>query len=168
MKHCCVTLLVMDGLAWPERFVGEGSAIVGDLPAVVLRPHVREGRLPVMRGEKDFLVIFPRFVLWLDVKKSELTGEPAPVEVFGSHDVRVIPARAGRLRNKRILAAAKSRNERSSLFFGAIDVGGDKLPIPMNEFGHIRVVLELKRRPLPSAHAQHRTCPLPVVSYGLH
>ena len=75
----------------------------------------------MMRRDKNFLIIFSGLVLRLDIKKSELTSEPAAVEMLHGHGMRVVPARPRGLGSERILAVAMRGNEWSSFFLGTVN-----------------------------------------------
>ena len=75
-------LLHADRIAVPERLVVDRAVLVGDFPAVVRGPEVRERRSPVMRGQENFLIVISRLALRLDVEESELAVERAPYRDF--------------------------------------------------------------------------------------
>ena len=87
MKQDPLTGFYADRLAVTERFIVERRGSVHDLHAVVgRRPfsyilHANEMRIPLVRGEKNFLIILAGIVFRLDVEEAELSGIQATAEL---------------------------------------------------------------------------------------
>ncbi len=75
-------------------------------------------------------------------------------------------AKAGRLWREGDAAHAMRGNVGRALLRRAIDSGGQKLAVPMQLFGRVRVVVDVDDNTLAFCHAQERAGELAVV--GLH
>ena len=129
-----------------ERFVVDGGGVIHDFHAVVRwRPfsdvlHADEFRLPLMRREKNFLIIIAGIVFWLDVEEAELSGVQATAQIVAGEGMGVIPAGSTRLRGERILARSSSRNHRCSFFHRAVHFRRHVKSMPMHELRHVAIV----------------------------
>ena len=129
-----------------ERFVIDRGGLIHNLHAVVRRRpfsyvlHADEFRIPLMRREKNFLVIIAWIVFGLDVKKAKLTGIQAAAQVFAGEGVGVIPAGSARLRRERILARTSRRHHRRPFFHRAVHFRRHVETVPMHQLGNVAVV----------------------------
>ena len=78
-------------------------------------------------------------------------------------DVGVVEAVAGRLGNESDAAASMRGNEGRSLFGRAIDVGGNKLPVPMQLLGRVGLIVDVDGDRAPFLEAEQRPGKLAVV-----
>src|SRR5579863_3826393 len=159
-------LLHADGIAVPERLVVDRAVLVGDFPAVVRGPQMRERRPPVMGGQEKFLIVISRLALRFHIEEPELAAELSNIEISLGRHMRVIPARPDGSRLKRVLAAAVSRNNRRSFLHGAIDLRSHKLPMPVHKFRHVRVVVYIDSNALAFAKAQDGARDFAIVPGG--
>ena len=107
-----------------------------------------------MRGQENFLIVISRLALRFHVEESELPAELSNIEISLGRHVRVIPARPDRPRLKSVLAAAVRGDDRRSFFLGAIHFGSDELPVPVDKFRHVGVVVHVDGDALAFAKAQ--------------
>src|ERR1700760_2071400 len=87
-----------------------------------------------MQCKKNLLVVTARIVPRLDEQKSVLAGVLPLVQIFAGEGVGVIPAEAGRARSECVTSVTAARDQRSSLFHGAVHLGRQKEAMPVNHF----------------------------------
>src|SRR6267378_7488752 len=93
VKQNAIASAHADRLAVSKRFVIDRGGLIHNLHTVVRRRpfsyvlHADEFRIPLMRREKNFLVIIAWIVFGLDVKKAKLTGIQATAQVFAGEGV---------------------------------------------------------------------------------
>src|SRR5258705_2178306 len=110
VKQNAIASAHADRLAVSKRFVIDRGGLIQHLYRVVRRPpfsyvlHGDEFRIPLMRREKNFLVIIAGIVFRFDVEEAKLSGIQATAQVFAGEGVGVIPAGSAWLRCERILA----------------------------------------------------------------
>src|SRR5215475_15476967 len=127
MKQNALAGLYPDRLAVTQCFVVEGGGMIHDLQAVVgWRPlsyvlHAYKHRIPLMRREKNFLIIAAWIALGLDVEETKLSRVKASPQIFAGKGMSVIPPASARLRRERILPRASGGNHRRSFLHRAVD-----------------------------------------------
>src|SRR5258706_15452 len=94
--------------------------------------------------------------LGLYVPRAALAAVLACVQVATRGQVRVIEAQAGRARCKRDATHTARWNIRRAFFGCAIDVGGQKLAVPMQLFRRICVVVDVDDHALAFLETQQR------------
>jgi hypothetical protein len=78
----------------------------------------------------------------------------------------MIEAEARRLRHEGDSVHAASRHEGRAFLRRPIDVARDHLPMPMHEFGHVGVVVDVDYRALSFLEADERPWKLAVIERG--
>ena len=196
MKEDALALLHANGFSVAEHAAIDGEGVVADLVAVRhafgersfhrrlaliferlhaggrrkgVHGHVAaaaEGGLEFFQNEEDFAIVTARLVLRLDVDRSDLSAVLAGGEIGSGAIVRVIEAKARRLRHKGDATLAVRRDERRALFGGAIHIDRDELSVPVQLLGRVGVVEDVDGDGLTFFEAQQRSGELAVVSRG--
>src|SRR6266480_5425855 len=146
-----------------ERFAIERRGSIHHLHAVVRRRplfyvlHADEFRIPLMRREKNFLVIIAGIVFGFDVEEAKLSGVQAAAQIFAGEGMGVIPAGSAGLRGERILTRTSRGHHRRPFFHRAVDFRRHVEAVPMHELGNVAVVVYVHDDSLAFLHAQQRS-----------
>src|SRR5580700_8022907 len=126
---------------FPEGLVGSGRSkeIHGHISAAA------EGGLEFLEREKNFTVIFARFLARLNVDRTDLATVLSGGQIGSGAIVRVVEAEADWLWCEDDAALAMSRDEGSAFFGGAVHVNRNLLAVPMQLLGRVGVVVEIDR-----------------------
>ncbi len=130
-----------------------------------MSPPLLKSRIEFLQDEEHFAVVPAGFVLWLDVDRPDLAAVLPGRKVRASAIMRVIEAEAGGtwLENEPALAM---RGDKGRPFFGgAVDVGRNFLPVPVELLGSVGVVEHVDGNLPAFFEAQQRTRELPVVGH---
>src|ERR1700744_5665684 len=103
-----------------EQFVIEKSILIGHIERIHRRSHTYQGRLPMMNGEKDFLIVTANVIFRLDIEESILASVGSAREVVLSRSMRVIPASPGGFRCKAISQLSMRRNHRRAFLHRSV------------------------------------------------
>ena len=185
VKQDALSLFHPHRLAVTQAFSVDGEPLVSDLPTVgllVLRLcglgghllavgfllHLRGGveRLPLVCRQEDLLVVLSGIVFRFDVHERELSGVSAAVQVGHGHRVSVDEARAEWRGRQTVAQLAVGRHHAALLLFGAIHIGGNRLPVPVHEFRGICVIEQIDGHGNSFAQADERTGHRTVVADG--
>ena len=107
-------------------------------------------------------------MLWLDVDGAGLAGIGAAIQIGTRRNMGVIEAETCRLRQEGDPPHASCRHEGRAFFGRTVDVAWNHLPVPMHEFRHVGVIVDVDHRPLPFLEADQRSGELPVIERGRH
>src|SRR5262249_15895502 len=174
MKQNTRAGLHSDRLAVTEAFVIERSGPIHDFQGVVRRRpladvlHADEVRLPLMRREKNFLIIVAWIALGLNIEETKLSRVKTAAQIFAGKDVGVIPPASARLRRERILPRGAWSNHRCSFFHGPVHFRWNVKAMPVDELGNVTVVADIDGDSLAFLHAQQRPRRAPVVTDRLN
>ena len=119
-----------------------------------------------LQREEHFAVIIARVVLRLYIHRTHQARVLSRAQVCPRADVRVIEAIAGRLGDERNAPASVGGNERRALFRRAIDIGRQKLPMPVQLLGRVRLVVNVDGDLPAFFEAQQRPGELTVIGGG--
>ena len=122
-----------------------------------------EGRRELLQHQEDLAIIGAGIVLRLDVDRPGLAGVGAAVEVAAGHDMRVVEAEARRLWHEGDPLAAVRRHERRAFLGRAVHVARDHLPVPVDQFRRVGVVVDIDHDALAFLEAQQRSGKLAVI-----
>ncbi len=177
-----------DRLAIAERLAVDAEALIPDLPSVgfgilvlffpcgffsagrnVGVVHFLRGGeegLPLVGGEKNFLIGLAGVGFGLDVDEAELPGVGSAIQIRHGHRVRMDEARAGWLGREAVTQMSVGGNGEAFLFGRAIDIGQHHQPVPVNKTGGIGIVEQVDRDGDAFPQSDQRTRNLPVVADG--
>jgi hypothetical protein len=100
----------------------------------VLHAHPRT--FPMVSGEHDFAVISTGIARGrVDNEKAELAGIRAAIEVSHRHGVAVVPPRARGFGREAVKQRFPGRDDRRTLFHGAVLQGWDEQSMPVDQVG---------------------------------
>src|SRR5215475_8150379 len=174
MKQNALAGFHSDRLAVTEGFVVERSSAIHDFQAVVRRRplsdilHAYELRLPLMRREKNFLIIVAGIALRLDIEETKLSRVKAAAQIFAGKGVGVVPPASGRLRRERIFLRGAWSNHRCSLFHGAVHFRWNIKAMPVHKLRNIGVVSDVDGDLLSFFDAKQRTGRAAIIADSLN
>src|SRR5581483_886182 len=97
------------------------SALIIDVPVIIWGGTMDNKSLPMMGGEKNFLIVIAWLALGLHVKESVLPVVRAACQIGHRHAMGVIPARAGRRRREYDAPVPVGRNRRAAFFLCSVN-----------------------------------------------
>ena len=121
------------------------------------------GGLEFLQGQKDFAIIIAGVVFRFDVHRTHQPAVLSCTQVRPGADVGVIEAKSRRPRHKRNAAAAMGSDERRAFLRGSIHIGRNELPVPVQLFRPVGLVVNVDGHLLALFQAQQRAGKLAVV-----
>src|SRR5579871_3396817 len=128
-------------LANTDRFCGAQEPAINreNLVFDVEGALVCETWFPLVQKYRDFEVIAPRLVAFLDDQHAELAAVGPGLQIPSRRNMAVIPTRASRPGGKRIPAVAVARNVRRAFLMRAVHVRWNVKAMPVDEVVIIRL-----------------------------
>src|ERR1019366_5385554 len=127
-------------------------------------PAAHEERLKLLQCQEYFTVVSTRLMFGFDVDWPDLTAVLSRMQIGACAQMRVIEAETRWPWGKGNATHAVCRNKWRSLFGGTIHVGLKKLPVPVQLFWRVGVVVDIHNHPPAFLQAQKRTGELTIVS----
>src|ERR1700744_2155612 len=139
-----------DTVAWIHRAVGSAEQVT----------------VPIVKGEKKFLIVESGVVAWFYHQKAVLTAVLSAGEIAHRHGVSVIPAKTGRARHEGVACDGVSGYGRGAFLDSAVDFRGQQQTVPVNHLWAIGPVGNLDGNGLILLLASQRGRRLAVVGPG--
>ena len=122
-----------------------------------------EGRLEFLQDKEDLAVVVSGLVPGLDVNRSHQAAVLSCGKICPCAHVRMVKAKARWRGREDDAPLSVRRNEGRTFFGGAVNIGRDRLAVPVQLFGRVRVVVDIDGDLPAFLKAQQRAGELAVV-----
>src|ERR1700723_1023793 len=165
MQHHPLSLLNPKRLPETHHPSINGGHVIDGVHRAVVRPHQMSP--PVMQPKKELLVVACWVDPWLHKQEAMLAPILSTGEIVHRHGMRVIPAKAARLRRE-VNACRGPGTDKGCSFLGCtIQFACQEQAMPMHDLGILASICDLDRHWTAFLEAEQRSRNLSVVGSRL-